>query len=120
MKVDRKDLGTTGGSYALTRIQLPGIVPLSSNIAGGALSPGAASSGTNSRGKIDVWTFNGVAGQTETLTLNQTGGEGFSPEAAVVSPTGVIVGGSSCATTCSQNIFLNDKRDLYRPGVQER
>lgn len=106
VKVDRKDLGTSAGSYALTLIQLPGAIPSGGGVTSAALSPGVASSGTNTRGKIDAWTFTGVAGQTETLTLNQTGGAGFSPEIAVVSPTGVILGGNSCESTCSQDIFL--------------
>jgi len=106
VKVDRKDLGTSAGSYALTLIQLPGAIPSGGGVTSAALSPGVASSGTNTRGKIDAWTFTGVAGQTETLTLNQTGGAGFSPEIAVVSPTGGILGDNSCESTCSQDIFL--------------
>ena len=106
VKVNRKDLGTSGGSYALTLIQLPGAIPAGGGVTSAALSPGVASSGTNTRGKIDAWTFTGVAGQTETLTLNQTGGAGFSPEIAVISPTGVILAGNSCESSCSQDIFL--------------
>jgi len=106
VKVDQGGRGTTSGSYALTLVQVPGAVPVSGGIAGGALSQGGASSGSNSRGKIDVWTFNGVAGQTATVTLNKTGGDGFFPEIAVVSPTGSILGGASCDTTCNQDISL--------------
>jgi hypothetical protein len=106
VSVDRKDHGTTGGGYALTLVQLPGAVPASGGITVGALSAGAASSGTNTRGKIDVWTFNGVAGQTKTLTLNQTGGTGFAPEIAVVSPTGGMLAGVSTETSSSLDISI--------------
>jgi hypothetical protein len=104
VKVDQKGPDATTGSYALTLVQIPSTIPVSSGIAGGALSPGVASSDTNSRGKIDIWTFNGVIGRTETLTLNQTGGNGFVPEIAVVSPTGDAVGGTSCDTGCTLDV----------------
>jgi hypothetical protein len=103
--VDQKGRGTVSGNYALTLVQVPGAVPASGGITVGALSPGAISSGSNSRGKIDVWTFNGVAGHTSTLTLNKTGGDGFDPEIAVVSPTGSILGGASC-DSCAQDYSI--------------
>jgi len=105
VKVDQAGRGTVSGNYALTLVQVPGAVPASGSITVGALTPGAPSSGTNSRGKIDVWTFNGVAGHTTTLTLNTAGGDGFAPEAAVVSPTGSILGGISC-DSCTQDFSL--------------
>ncbi len=105
VKVDQGGRGTISGSYALTLVQVPGAVPASGGITVGALSSGVDQPGTNSRGKIDVWTFNGVAGHTATLTLNKTGGDGFDPEVAVISPTGSIVGGASC-DSCSQDFSL--------------
>lgn len=105
VKVDQDGRGTVSGGYALTLVQVPGAVPATGGVTVGTLSTGAAGSGTNTRGKIDVWTFNGIAGHTSTLTLNKTGGDGFDPEVAVVSPTGNIIGGASC-DSCSQDFSL--------------
>jgi hypothetical protein len=105
VKVDQAGRGTVSGNYALTLVQVPGAVPASGGIAVGALSSGVDQSGTNTRGKIDVWTFSGVAGHTSTLALKKTGGDGFDPEVAVVSPTGSIIGGASC-DSCSQDFSL--------------
>jgi hypothetical protein len=106
VKVSRAEAGgTTGGTYALTLIQLPGIVSPSASIAGGAMSPGA-NSGSNVRGQVDVWIFDGVAGQTKTLTLNQTGGAGFFPEMNVFAPTGSDAGGIDCLTSCSLDVAI--------------
>jgi len=105
VKIDQAGRGTVSGNYALTLVQVPGAVPATGGITVGALSSGVDQRGTNSRGKIDVWTFNGVAGHTATLTLNKTGGEGFAPEVALVSPTGNILGGASC-DSCSQDFSL--------------
>src|SRR5260370_23173369 len=71
--------GTTGGSYALTLVVVPGAVSRAGGVAVVALSPGQNYSGTNTRGNSDVgvYTFTGVAGHTETLKLNPTGPEGF-------------------------------------------
>jgi hypothetical protein len=104
VKVHRADEGgTTAGSYALTLIQVPGTIPPSSGIAGGAMSPGAVNPGTNSHGEVDVWTFNGVAGQTKTMTLRQTGGAGFFQEIHVFAPTGDFAGGFGCGLSCSND-----------------
>ena len=96
-KVSRADGDTSGGSYALTLIQLP-------VSAGTAISAGSPHSGSNTRGNVDVLTFAGVAGHTETLTLTTTGGNGFAPDVAVYTPTGGFAGGISCAASCSEDI----------------
>lgn len=90
-KVSRAGGGTTGGSYSLTLITTPGAVA-----ADHAMAPGQPYSGSNTRGQLEAWTFNGVAGGTKTLTVNVTGGNGFSPEALVFSPAGDLAGGFSC------------------------
>jgi len=106
VKVSRAEAGgTTGGTYALTLIELPGALPPSGGIAGGAMSTGA-NSGSNVRGQVDVWTFDGVAGQTKTLTLSQTGGAGFFPEINVFAPTGNDAGGLDCVTSCSLDVSI--------------
>ncbi len=104
VKVHNADTGTTAASYKLTLIQVPGTLPPSGGIAGGAMSPGAANPGSSVRGAVDVWTFNGVVGQTQTLTLNQTGGTGFFPIVDVFTPTGGFGGGFGCARSCSNDI----------------
>lgn len=98
VKVRRNDGGNTGGSYALTLVQVPGGK-------GTPLTSGVNSSGTITRGGVDVWTFSGTAGHTAKLTLTPTGGAGFAPEAFVFAPSGGQSGGISCDTgSCSQDI----------------
>jgi len=97
-KVSRGNQGTTGGTYALTIMQVPGAS------AAVALSPGSPSSGSNTRGQVDVFTFTGVAGQTKTLTLSPTGGDGFIPQVSVYTPAGVSAGMFGCSETCSRDI----------------
>ncbi len=105
VKVHRADEGsTTAGSYALTLVQVP-----SSFVQGGlmavAMTKGADNSGSTNRGKIEVWTFSGVAGQTETLTLNHTGDTGSGPEIHVFTPTGDFAGGFNCSKSCNQDVL---------------
>ncbi len=90
-KVSRAGGGTTGGSYALTLVQTSGAVA-----ANHVMAPGQAYSGSNTRGQLEAWTFNGVAGRAKTLTVNVTDGAGFVPEALVFSPTGDLAGGFGC------------------------
>ena len=90
-KVSRAGGGTTGGSYALTLVQTPGAVA-----ANHVMAAGQAYSGSNTRGQLDAWTFNGSAGGTKTLTVNVTDGAGFVPEALVFSPAGDLAGGFGC------------------------
>ena len=99
VKVSRADTGSaTDGNYALTLVQVPGAGTAV------ALSPGKDYSGSNERGTIDAFTFTGVAGHTETLKLNATGGIGFAPEISVFTPAGGFSGAVSCITSCSQDV----------------
>jgi hypothetical protein len=108
VKVSRADESgsTTGGTYALTLIQVPGTISPSGGVVKGAMSPGGTYSGSITRGNIDVYTFTGVAGQTGALTLNATGGNAFSPEISVFTPTGASVGGIECVASCSQDVSI--------------
>jgi hypothetical protein len=90
-KVSRAGGGTTGGSYSLTLLTTPGAVA-----ADHAMAPGQPYSGSNARGQLEAWTFNGAAGRAKTLTVNLTGGNGFDAEALVFSPTGDLAGGFGC------------------------
>lgn len=103
VRVSRADGASTGGSYALTLIQVPGA--LSGGVAATVMSPRAAYSGTNVRGDLQVFTFSGVAGQTVTLTLTPTGGEGFGPEISIHAPDGGV-SGFSCTTSCDHDVSL--------------
>ncbi len=98
-KVSRADGSSTGGSYALTLLQLP-------INAGTTMSAGAPHSGSNVRGNVDVLTFSGVSGHTETLTLTPTGGTGFVPEVLVFTPAGTFANGMSCAAGCSEDVSI--------------
>jgi len=135
VKVHRADEGgTTAGSYALTLVQVPG-----SFVQGGltavAMTKGADNPGSTNRGKVEVWTFSGVAGQTETLTLNHTGDTGIGPEIYVYTPTGDFGGGTGCAASCTQDVpitnsgvytviaFKNDSDDVtstYTLSVKDK
>lgn len=95
VRVSRKDGGQSVGGYALSLVQVPGA-------SGRVLTSGAGTSGTNERGQLGVWTFTGVAGRTETLSLNVTSGNDFVPEALVFSPSGSFAGG--CGATCSHDV----------------
>jgi len=97
--VSRADGSSTGGSYALTLLQFP-------NNAGTTMSAGSPHSGSNTRGDVDVLTFSGVSGHTETLTLTPTGGTGFVPEVSVFTPAGVFASGMSCAAGCSEDVAI--------------
>lgn len=103
VSVHRADDGIATGSYALTLIQVPGTIPSSGGIAGGLMAAGATNSGSSTRGSVDVWTFNGVPGQTASLTLTQTDGTGFVPEVHVFAPGGDFAGGFACAKSCSHD-----------------
>ena len=99
IKVSRgDDKGLTGGSYALTLVQVPG--------AGNptAMARGRDYSGSYSRSTVDVYTFTGVAGHTATLTLKPTDQTGFAPEIAVYTPSGETAGGRQCITGCDQDV----------------
>jgi hypothetical protein len=97
LKISRSGGGTSGGSYALTLVQTPGAVATNH-----AMAPGQPYVGSNTRGQLEAWTFNGAAGHAKTLTVNVTGGAGFVPEALVFSPTGDLAGGFGCGLgTCT-------------------
>jgi hypothetical protein len=102
IKVSRADQLSTGGSYALTLVQVPGA--LSGGITATAMSAGSSYSGTNTRGNLQVFTFTGVAGQPVTLTLTATGGEGFDPKVSVYAPAGEFAAGFNCVDSCGQDV----------------
>jgi hypothetical protein len=99
IKVSRADGYTTGGSYSLALLQLP-------VNAGTTMSAGSPHSGSSTRGDVDVLTFSGVSGHTETLTLTPTGDTGFVPEVSIFTPTGGFASGMSCATGCSEDVSI--------------
>jgi hypothetical protein len=92
--------GTSGGSYALTLVQVP--VAAGGTI-GSAMSPDGSTSGSITRGSVDVRTFNGVAGHKATLTVSGTDKSGFFPEISVITPTGDPAAGFGCVDGCSQD-----------------
>jgi hypothetical protein len=98
VKVTRLDGGNNGGAYDLRLIKIPG--------ATGAALTGADSSGTISRGGVNVYTFTGTAGRSATVTLTKTGDNGFIPQADVFAPSGAYAGGISCPENCAQEFAL--------------
>lgn len=90
-KISRAGGGTTGGSYTLTVLQTPG-----ASAANHVMAPAQTYSASKSRGQLEAWTFDGVAGGIKTLTVKVTGEKGFSSEALVFSPAGDLAGGFGC------------------------
>lgn len=104
--VSRHKGGTTGGTYALTLIQIPGGFSAPGGVAAVPMSPGAAYSVSNVRGNLGVFTFTGMAGHTATLTLNQNTQAGFTSEISVYTPTGGFAGRFACPASCNQDVSL--------------
>jgi hypothetical protein len=99
IKVSRgDDKGLTGGTYALTLVQVPGAGH------GTALARGRAYSGSYSRSTVDVYTFAGVTGHAATLTLTPTDETGSAPEITVFTPSGDMAGRRQCITSCDQDV----------------
>jgi hypothetical protein len=97
LRVSRADGGKSGGTYALTLVQLPGA-------AGTAMSTAHDYSGNIANGGIDVYTFTGTAGHKKTLTIKRTGDSGLTPEISVYTPAGMLDGGGGCENSCDQDV----------------
>jgi len=104
VKVDRHNLGSTGGAYALTFIEIPGAIAGSGGAPAVALTPGESYPESSAPGQLSVFTFQGVAGQKKTLSLDPADGSGVFPEVAIFAPGGGPAGGIACNKGCSQDI----------------
>ena len=82
----------SGGGYQLTLTQPP--------FKTGSTLSSSATAGTNTRDAISFYTFTGTADHQTAIALTPTGGQGFTPQAFVFSPTGELVGGMTCAEEC--------------------
>jgi hypothetical protein len=103
VKVSRSEEGGySGGTYVLTLVQ----VPVAGGNVGSTMSPGVSTSGSISRGSVDVRTLKGVAGQTVTLTLDATSENGFDPDVTVFTPTGGLATEFGCVASCSDDVSL--------------
>jgi hypothetical protein len=98
LKVSQLNPDSGGGSYSLTLAQTP--VGQSAT----ALTLGNASSETNTPGKLDFWTFSGTAGQTMSLSLTPTSGQGFVPDGYIFLPSGALKSGPPCSGECDISI----------------
>lgn len=76
------------GSYNLYFAQTPGAFVVPGGDEGGVLTGGAVHPGTMSLGDLDLWSFNGVAGQSITLTAQTVD---FTPWIRVYGPGGALV-----------------------------
>lgn len=90
--VSRMGNGTSGGSYRMTLVQPP--------FKTGSSLSSTATSGTNTRDSIDLYTFTGTTGHKDAISLTPTGGEGFVPQGFVFSPLGELLGQFSCGGSC--------------------
>ena len=119
VKVDRHKVGSTGGNYALTLLEIPGALAGSGGAPAVALTPGVSSPKSSSTGQLDVFTFQGVAGQKMTLSLNSVAASGFYPQAAVFTPSGAPAAGLGCNKGCSQD-FMTAASGTYTIVVSRR
>ena len=103
VKVDRHNFGSTGGAYALTFIEIPGAIAGSGGTPAVALTPGTNYPESITPGQLSVFTFQGVAGQKMTLSLDPADGSGFYPQTAIFAPGGGPAGGVGCTKGCSQD-----------------
>lgn len=104
VKVSRGDAGgDSGGSYALTLVQ----VPVADGESVGKAISGGSASGSISRGGVDVRTFKGAPGHTATLTIDG-GTNGFAPDITVFTPTGGLADGFGCGPGCSHDVSLKE------------
>jgi hypothetical protein len=102
-KVDRHKFGSTGGTYALTLIEIPGAIAGSGGTPAVALTPGTSYPQSSTPGQLNVFTFQGVAGQKMSLSLDPADGSGIYPQAAIFAPGGAPAGGIGCNKGCSQD-----------------
>jgi hypothetical protein len=102
VKVDRHKFGSTGGAYALTLVEIPGAIAESGGAPAVALTPGTSYPQSSTPGQLSVFTFQGVAGQKMTLSLDPAAGSGVFPEVAIFAPGGGPAGGVACNKGCSQ------------------
>ncbi len=104
VQVDRHHSGSSGGTYALTLIEIPGAIAQSDGTPAVALTPGTSFSQSSTPGRLSVFTFPGVAGQKMTFSLNAAAGSGIFPHAAIFAPGGGPAGEVGCNRDCSQDI----------------
>jgi hypothetical protein len=103
VKVDRHKFGSTGGAYVLTLIEIPGAIAGSGGTPAIALTPGTSYPQSSTPGQLSAFTFQGVAGQKMTLSLDPAVGSGVFPQAAIFAPGGGPAGGVACNKGCSQD-----------------
>ena len=103
VKVHRHNFGSTGGAYALTLIEIPGALAGSGGTPAVELTPGTTYPESSAPGQLSVFTFQGVAGQKMTLSLDAASGSGIFPQAVIFAPEGSPAGGVGCTKGCSQD-----------------
>ncbi len=103
VKVDRHNSGSTGGAYALTLIEIPGAIAGSDGAPAVALSAGTSYPESSTPGQLSVFTFQGVAGQKMTLSLDPAAGDVVFPQVAIFGPGGGAAGGVACNKGCAQD-----------------
>ena len=92
-------------AYALQVIWLPGTPAQATGYSGGAMLPSTTYPGTINLGEQDVWSFQGVTGQTVSVVLTKTsGGSGYCPTARFMDASGATGAFSTC-TTASQGFY---------------
>jgi hypothetical protein len=93
----------TAASYGLEVATLPGTVGIPNGQKGGVLQPYVTESDSVSVGAFDIWTFQGIAGNTYSMTLTKTsGGAGFCPYMEFFSSTGTYLGAGTSCTNVSR------------------
>ena len=96
-----RNSGTTGGTYAMQIVVVPGASGVSGGNAGGSMYPGATYSGSISGNPLDIYTFNAIAGQNFTATVTDTGGTSYVAWMQILKPDGTNVALVTTSTNAS-------------------
>lgn len=90
-------------SYTLNLAKIPGPFAFAPESGGGPLTNGFASRATNSLGDVDVWTFEGSAGDTVALRL---GAPDYRPLITLYGPNGAAIQTASGGGSASRDATL--------------
>lgn len=103
VKVENYESSTTAAAYGLQVAWWPGTIGQMGGQAGGMMRYGETYSGTINIGETDFYSFQGISGQTYTVTYTKTsGGAGFCPYLRIFKPDGTGGGAYSTCTTDSE------------------
>lgn len=95
--------GNGSGAYSLSLARMSATYEVAPTDEGGLMTNGAAHSGTNSLGDLDMWTINGSAGDRITVRIGTTG---FRPYLLLYGPTGAQVDAGAGASSSDTDAIV--------------